>query len=100
MGKGNDELGGILTRTFIHTLCEQKTRPDKIIFYNTGVKLAARGSEVVDDLRRLEADGAELLICGTCAKYFNMTENLGAGKISNMHDISEAMCNAGRLITP
>ena len=100
MGRGEDELGDILIRSFIHTVCQQGIRPDKIIFYNTGVKLTAKDSAVVDDLRQLAEAGSELLLCGTCVNYFGLSENIGVGIVSNMHDIAEIMCSAGRLVMP
>ena len=39
MGRGNDELGYVLIRAFLHTVAEQAQKPDIMIFYNTGVKL-------------------------------------------------------------
>lgn len=100
MGRGEDALGDVLVRAFIHTLCEQDIKPDKIILYNTGVKLAATGSETVDDLKRLGEAGVDLLVCGTCVNYFDLTGKIGAGTISNMYVIAETMSAAGRLITP
>ena len=45
LGRGDDELGMVLMRTFIHTLGESDIKPHKIIFMNSGVKLVAQGSE-------------------------------------------------------
>ena len=100
MGRGNDELGYVLIRSFIHTLLTLNPLPDTIIFYNTGVKLAARDSEVIDDLKQLEEAGTSILVCGTCTNYFGISNVLGAGSISNMYDIANTMAGAGRLITP
>ncbi|MCX5852783.1 MAG: sulfurtransferase-like selenium metabolism protein YedF [Deltaproteobacteria bacterium] len=100
MGRGDSELGYVLVKTFIHTLCQMETKPDTIIFYNTGVKLTVHGSEVVDDLVQLAADGVEILICGTCLNYFEISDKVGAGTISNMYDIAGTMCRAGRLVIP
>ncbi len=100
MGRGEDELGDVLIRAFIHTLCEQGARPDKIIFYNTGVKLAAKDSAVVEDLKQLADSGVELLVCGTCVNYFKLSGQIGAGTVSNMYVIAETMCSAGRVVMP
>ena len=100
MGRGNDELGHVLIRSFIHTVLTLNPLPDAIIFYNTGVKLAARDSEVIDDLKQLEEAGMSILVCGTCTNYFGISDALGAGCISNMYDIVGTMAGAGRLITP
>jgi selenium metabolism protein YedF len=100
LGRGNDELGEVLVRSFVHTLLTLEPRPAKIILYNTGVRLAHRESAVIDDLKQLEAAGVELFVCGTCVNYFELKGQLGAGIISNMYDIAAAMAGAGKLVIP
>ncbi len=100
LGRGNDELGEVLMRSFVHTLLSLEPRPAKIILYNTGVRLAGRESAVIDDLRELEAAGVALFVCGTCVNYFDLKERLGAGIVSNMYDIAAAMTGAGKLVVP
>lgn len=98
MGRGEVELGGILMRSFFHTLGEVEPLPQTIIFFNTGARLACAGSPVLDDLRAVEARGVEILVCGTCLSYFGIKERLGAGQVSNMYDIAEAMLGAGKVV--
>jgi selenium metabolism protein YedF len=100
MGEGNDELGTILMRAFIHTVGELDCPPAVMIFYNTGVRLTASDSAVIDDLKALEGKGVELMICGTCVNYFKLGGRLGAGKISNMYDITDVLSAAGRIVKP
>ncbi|MCE5212662.1 MAG: sulfurtransferase-like selenium metabolism protein YedF [Deltaproteobacteria bacterium] len=100
MGRGNDELGYVLIRAFLHTIAEQSQKPDVMIFYNTGVKLTVQGSEVLDDLKALEMAGVEILVCGACLNYFQVKDKLEAGVVSNMYDIAATMSRAGRLIYP
>jgi len=100
MGRGNDELGYVLIRAFLHTIAGQAEKPDVMIFYNTGVKLALQESEVLDDLKELSSAGVEMLVCGTCLNYFEAKEKLGIGVVSNMYDIAGIMSRAGRLIVP
>jgi selenium metabolism protein YedF len=100
MGRGNDELGAVLIRAFMHTIAGQAEKPDVMIFYNTGVKLALQESEVLDDLKELAAAGVEMLVCGTCLNYFEAKDRLGVGVVSNMYDIVGTMSKAGRLINP
>jgi selenium metabolism protein YedF len=98
MGRGDEELGHILIRSFFHTLGEVEPRSDRIILFNTGVRLACQGSEVLDDLCALEADGIEILACGTCLGYFELKDKLAAGRVSNMYDIAEAILGAGKVV--
>jgi selenium metabolism protein YedF len=100
MGRGNDELGTVLIKAFMHTLAAQAQKPDVMIFYNTGVKLTVHGSEVLDDLKQLEGEGVQILVCGTCLNYFEIKDKLAAGVVSNMYDIVETMSSAGRLLVP
>lgn len=100
MGRGNDELGTVLIKAFMHTVAGQAKKPDVMIFYNTGVKLTVQDSDVLDDLKTLESKGVQILVCGTCLNYFEIKDKLAAGIVSNMYDIVEIMSNAGRLISP
>jgi selenium metabolism protein YedF len=100
MGRGDDVLGDVLIRAFIHTLTQLKPLPATIVCYNAGVKLAVKDSAVLDDLQQLAKDGVDIIVCGTCANYFGLTEQIGAGRISNMYDILETMAGAARLVRP
>ncbi len=99
MGRGNDELGYVLIKSFLHTLREVRPAPDVMIFFNTGVKLCTKGSEVIDDLKHLQEKGVNILVCGTCLNFFELMNELEAGMISNMYDISETLLSAGKIVT-
>jgi selenium metabolism protein YedF len=98
MGRGDPQLGGILVRSFFHTLGEIDRRPDTIIFYNAGVWLAADNSPILDDLGSLEAKGVTLLACGTCLDHFGLRDRLAIGRVSNMYEIAETMLSAGKIV--
>jgi selenium metabolism protein YedF len=98
MGRGEDVLGTVLMKSLLHTLMETTPMPDVMIFFNTGVKLAAQGSEVLEDLDALSKAGVRILICGTCLNYFGLKDKLQAGAVSNMYDIAQTMFSAGRLV--
>jgi len=100
MGRGNDELGGVLMKAFIHTIGEQENKPSAMILYNTAVQLAVEDSDVLDDLKKLTEGGVEIMVCGTCLNYFNIKDQLAVGVVSNMYDIVEMMSRAGKLIVP
>ena len=99
IGKGDDTLGELLVRGFVHTLLETKPLPNSIILLNSGVKLAVKDSETVNDFKELEGKGVQILACGTCLNYFNLTDSLDAGNISNMYEITETMIRADRLVS-
>jgi selenium metabolism protein YedF len=98
VGRGSDELGGILMRAIMHTLLEVKPQPNTIIFMNNGVKLAVTGSPVVEDLQELAGGGIEILVCGTCLNYFGLTDSMAVGEISNAYTITETMLQAGKVV--
>jgi len=98
MGRGDDELGAILIRSFIHVLGEIESAPDAVILYNSGVKLAVEGSPLVDELRALAESGVFILACGTCLGHFGLKEKLAVGEVSNMYSIAEIVMSAGRVV--
>jgi selenium metabolism protein YedF len=98
LGRGPVELGERLMGAFFHSLREVSPKPATIIFMNAGVKLAVEGSRALDDLRALAAAGVEILACGTCLGYFELTEKLAVGRVSNMYDIASALCGAGKIV--
>ena len=100
MGQGSDDLGALLMKAFIHTAVDLEHRPDIMIFYNTGVKLVAPDSGVLDDLKALEGKGVKILVCGTCVNFFELTGKVGVGTVSNMYDIAGALSTAGRIVKP
>ena len=99
MGRGDEELGHILIRGFLHTLSEVEPLPDTIIFLNSGVKLVAEGSPVVDDLRYLRGRGVEILACGTCLGHYELKDDVAVGEVSNMYTIAETLLGASRTIS-
>jgi len=98
IGRGSEELGRILMRSFLHTLGEGEIKPAKIIMVNSGVKLACEGSEVLEDLHQLSRQGAEILSCGTCLDYFRLKPKLQVGRISNMYEILSSLAQAGKVL--
>lgn len=98
IGRGSEELGRILMRSFLHTLAEAEYKPAKIILVNSGVKLTCEGSEVIEDMRHLSRQGSEILSCGTCLDYFGFKTKLQVGRISNMYEILSSLAQAGKVL--
>jgi len=98
LGRGSEELGKILMRSFLQTLEQSEVLPQKILLVNSGVKLACEGSEVLEDLQEFAARGVELLSCGTCLDYFGIKKKLMVGKVTNMYEIINSLAQAGKLI--
>ena len=66
LGRGDDGLGATLMGSFLRKLCTAENQPKEIIFYNSGVKLLAEGSAVLDAIEMLTKKG--ITACGTQAK--------------------------------
>ena len=99
MGRGSDELGKILMRSFIFTLTEVKPTPSALIFVNAGAKLTTDESTVLEHLHTLQDSGTVIISCGTCLDYFGLKDKLVVGRISNMYDIVEYLSGADKVIT-
>jgi len=100
MGEGNDELGTVLLKGFIFALTQLQTLPKKIIFYNGGATLPCEGSDSLEDLQAMAAEGVEILTCGTCLDYYHLKEKLAVGEVTNMYSIVEAMNEASTILKP
>lgn len=100
MGTGNDELGKVLMKGFIYALSQLDTLPEKILFYNGGVTLTTEGSDSLEDLKEMEAQGVKIYSCGTCLNYYGLSEKLKVGEVTNMYSIVEAMAGALKIIRP
>lgn len=100
MGEGNEELGAVLMKGFIYALSEQDELPTTILFYNGGAPLTCEGSASLEDLKSLEAQGVEILTCGTCLNYYGLSEKLQVGGVTNMYVIAEKMMQASLIVKP
>ena len=82
MGQGEKALGQTLIKAFLFAVTKQDKLPSKILFYNSG------------------AEGVEIYTCGTCLNFYDITDKLAVGSITNMYDIVEMMEKAGKVIKP
>ncbi len=99
IGEGSEELGRILMKGYLYTLTEVAPLPRVLIFVNSGVKLACAGSESLENLRKLEEAGVEILSCGTCLDYFQLKSMLMVGGVGNMYSIVERLNQAKNTLT-
>ena len=98
LGTGEKRLGEILMKAFLNTTWDTEPKPDKIIFMNNGVKLTTEGSEVLQSLELLEKGGVQILSCGTCLAYYELTEKLKVGIASNMYQIVNALLASAKIL--
>ena len=100
MGAGDEELGEILMKGFIYALSQQEELPATILLYNGGAKISCEESPSLEDLRSLEAQGVEILTCGTCLNHYGLTDKLKVGDVTNMYVIAEKMTQADLIVKP
>lgn len=100
MGSGNDELGTTLMKGFIYALGQQDVLPKTILFYNGGASIPCEGSVSLEDLKSMEAQGVEILTCGTCLNFYGLSEKLAVGSVTNMYVIAEKMTQADLIVKP
>ena len=100
MGEGDEALGKTLLKAFIFALTQQDTLPKTILFYNSGAYVTASEGPSIADLQTLEAQGVEILTCGTCLDYYHLKESLLVGGITNMYSIVETLEKADVVIKP
>ena len=100
IGRGDDELGGKLMGNFLATLPELGSRLWRIVLINGGVKLASCPGPALDALKKMEAEGVSVLVCGTCLAHFGLLEAKAVGDTSNMLDIVTSLDLAGKVIRP
>ena len=62
--------------------------------------MPCEGSASLEDLKSLEAQGVEILTCGTCLNYYGLTEKLRVGQVTNMYAITEKMVQADCIVKP
>ena len=100
MGEGGEELGRILIKGFLFALTQQEHLPSTVLFYNGGAKLTTEGSASLEDLKTLEANGVEILTCGTCLDYYGLKDKLAVGGVTNMYVIVEKQMQADLVLRP
>ena len=100
MGRGDDELGQLLMRSYLKTLLQLEEKPALVMFYNTGVRLCCEGSPLLEDLAEFESAGIEIIACATCLSFFELGDQLAIGRVTDMLEIATRLHEAGRVIRP
>ena len=87
-----------LAGKYLSLTLESGNLPAKLIFYTEGVKLACKGSPVLDQLGEMEKAGVELVLCSTCLEFFGIKDQVAVGIVGGMSDILHVLQTAPRLI--
>ncbi len=99
IGRGDEALGKVLIRGMLYALSELEKPPAVMVFMNSGVRLAAEREDTIELLKKMEARGSRVLVCGTCLDYFRLTEGLRAGRVSNLYEITEMFLTPAEVVT-
>jgi len=100
LGNGDEALGSFLMKAFLKTLLDVGTQPKRLILVNSGVRLVAEDSKVLESLQGLAEKGVEIACCGTCVDFYKLRGKTKVGIISNMYDIIQSMIEADCVIKP
>jgi len=99
LGHGDMDLGRKMMGAFLRKLWANDNKPDAIILYNSGVKLAAKGSHVLDAMQGLHDCGVDLIACGTCVSHYGLENTVEAARVSGMEEIASILLTAKSVIT-
>jgi selenium metabolism protein YedF len=99
VGQGDDTLGARLMGNFLNTLPELGDALWRIIMVNGAVKLATAASPAIEALKKLEASGVSILVCGTCLEFFQLMDQKEVGQVTNMLDVVTSQQVADKVIT-
>ena len=99
IGQGDETLGARLMGNFLNTLPELGDALWRIIMVNGAVKLATAANPAIEALKKLEAAGVSILVCGTCLEFFQLMDQKEVGQVTNMLDVVTSQQLADKVIT-
>ena len=99
MGQGDDELGATIMSAFWKKLWVSQTKPEAVLFYNSGVKLLTKAGGQLEALHALHGAGVDLIACGTCVDKFGLQSDIAEGRISGMEEMLQQMLSADKVVT-
>ena len=97
---GADHMGEGDDKGFVYALTQLEELPQTILLFNSGAYLSCEGSDSVEDLKSMEAQGVEVMTCGTCLNHYGLTEKLAVGSVTNMYVIAQTMMEADHIVKP
>ena len=99
LGEGDKVLGAALMGSFLRKLCLTENLPKEIIFYNSGVKLLAEGSTVLDAIEMLSTKGVGLTACGTCVGHYELKNVMDSVEVGDMAGIISELMASKHVVT-
>jgi selenium metabolism protein YedF len=99
LGRGDEDLGRLLIDRFLHEIAGASHLPETAVFINSGVKLVADDSPVLDALEHLVEMGVHVVACGTCLARYEISERVAVGDKSDMRSIVGILTGAARVLS-
>jgi hypothetical protein len=93
-----EDLGEQMMGSFLRKLCLSEKKPDRIIFYGSGVKLIAEGTPFLDAFDALFKAGVDLIGCASCVGYYNLRDKIIIGRISDMKEFISTIMKSDKVI--
>lgn len=99
LGHTTEDIENKVAFKFPSSINDANNLPAKILFYTDGVKLACKGSPIINVLKEMEEKGVKIVLCSTCLDYFGLIDKVEVGVVVGMPDIIEAMQHADNVIS-
>ncbi|MBS4031363.1 MAG: sulfurtransferase-like selenium metabolism protein YedF [Clostridiales bacterium] len=98
MGRGDEELGKLLIKSFFYALAESDKLPESVSLVNSAVTLACDGSPSLESLEKLASRGVAVYSCGLCLDFYHLKEKLRVGEVTNMYSIVDQLTSGQAMI--
>lgn len=95
----NKEYNSSFMKKFLLSLLKTDIKPDVIALLDAAVKIAAYNSPLCVTLKKLEAEGVQILISESCADRLGVTEAAGAGVIADMSEILDEIFSCSKIVS-
>ena len=93
------EIDSSFIKKFLLSLLKADTKPDVIALLDSAVKIAAYNSPSCVLLKKLEAEGVQVLISESCTDRLGITEATGAGVIVDMAEILDEIFSCSKIVS-
>lgn len=98
-GHGDHERGEEAIDVFFLKLWPKDEKPDAILFFNSAVRMLARGSHHLPGLTGLADSGIDLLVCRESLEALGLSDELLIGRPVDMDEMTRVMFDAQKTIT-
>ncbi len=98
LGRGDEGLGRRLMVKFVRQFAGDGAPAARGRVLQRGREPCCHRRRVADALKTLEADGVDLIACGTCLDHFRIRDKIVAGRVSDMREIVTTMAASEKVV--